>query len=94
MIPTPCLGVIRTPWAYALGRDLVGERKPRLRCMGYPAAKRQYIIESLSQRCLYQLLQRGRQMLIAKAVQINKGQNRYLAKRMFPGTCFKTQVPS
>lgn len=58
--------------------------------MGYPAAKRQYIIESLSQRCSYQLQQRGRQTLIGKAVQINKGQNGYLAKRMFPGTCFNT----
>lgn len=56
VIPTPCLGVVRTPWAYALGRDLVGERKPRLRCMGYPAAKRQYIIESLNQRCFVSVI--------------------------------------
>lgn len=59
VILAPCLGGVRALWAYALGRGLVAERKPRLRCMGYPAAKTQYIIESLSQRCSYQL-QRGR----------------------------------
>lgn len=44
------MGERRTPLAYALSRDMVGERKPRLRCMGYPAAKTQYIIENLSQK--------------------------------------------
>lgn len=29
-------------------------------------------------------------MLTGEAVQINKGQNCYLAKHMFPGTCFNT----
>lgn len=53
MIPIPCMGVVRTPLAYALGWDLVGERKPRLRYMGYPAAKTQYIIEKSKPNHVY-----------------------------------------
>ena len=50
MIQTPCLGAVRAPWAYALGWDSLGEGVPRLRCLGLPPVKTQYIIQSLSQK--------------------------------------------
>lgn len=50
MIQTPCLGAVRAPWAYALGWDCLGEGVPRLRCLGLPPVKTQYIIQSLSQK--------------------------------------------
>ena len=53
MIPTPCLGAGRAPWAYALGWDSLGEGVPRLRSLGLPPVKTQYIIQSLSQKKIY-----------------------------------------
>lgn len=53
MIQTPCLGAVRAPWAYALGLDCLGEGVPRLRCLGLPPVKTQYIIQSLSQNLFY-----------------------------------------
>lgn len=51
VIPTPCLGAGRALWAYyALGWDSLGEGVPRLRSLGLPPVKTQYIIQSLSQK--------------------------------------------
>lgn len=55
MIQTPCLGAGRAPWAYALGWDCLGEGVPRLRSLGLPPVKTQYIIQSLSQKKVYSM---------------------------------------